>query len=87
MPENVMGNESYSRRVPFNLSVSERVRLEYMDSSVFRPRWRRLCSRCEDYGLDRVRKKSFKKGLHEVLIRAVDDAGNSDVVEVEFEVV
>ena len=83
-PENKTGG--YGRKVPFNISVSEDVLLEYYDESNFKPRWRRLCSRCDEYGFDRIRMKSFKKGIHKVLIRAVDKAGNSDVEKVVFEV-
>jgi len=79
--------DEYGRRVPFNISVSEDVKIEYYDKSSSRPRWRRLCSRCDEYGFERKRTKSFKKGVHEVLIRGVDKAGNSDVVEIRFEVV
>ncbi len=78
--------EVYDRRVVFNISVSEDVRLEYYDDSVARPRWRRLCTRCDEYGFDRLKRKSFKKGSHDILISAIDKAGNSDVEEISFDV-
>ena len=46
MPEN---NESYVRRVPFNISVSEETTLEYYDQSDFSPKWRMLCNNCHEY--------------------------------------
>jgi len=79
-------DDAYGRRVPFNITVTEDVTLEYRDESVSNPRWRRLCTRCDEYGNSRTRTKSFSRGIHEVLIRAVDKAGNSDIEEVEFEV-
>jgi len=80
MPEDLI----YGRRVQFNMSVSEDVKLEYTDKNDLNERWRRLCSNCDDYGFDRKKTKTFKKGVYDLLIRAVDDAGNSDEFEVEF---
>ena len=85
-PYNKTGNESYERRVPFNITIGEDVKLEYYDNSEARPRWKRICTRCDEYGFDRVRKISFRRGVHDLLIRAVDNAGNSDTKEIEFEV-
>ena len=85
-PYNKTGNESYERRVPFNITISEDVKLEYYDKSEARPRWKRICTRCDEYGFDKVRTISFKRGVHHLLIRAVDNAGNSDTKEIEFEV-
>jgi len=80
-PENI----TYGRRVPFNITISEPVRLEYYDES--RDRWRRLCSNCDDYGFDRKKTKSFKRGTHNIQIRAKDKAGNSDTQQVSFNVI
>jgi len=83
-PEN---DVNYTRLVPFNLTVSEEVKLEYYDKSVTRLLWRRLCSRCDEYGATRMRTRSFReRGEHEVLIRAIDKAGNSAIEEVKFNV-
>ncbi|MAH07979.1 hypothetical protein CMI38_07060 [Candidatus Pacearchaeota archaeon] len=87
MPENKTGLESYEGKVPFNISVSEKVKLEYYDESASRPRWRRLCVRCNEYGTDRSRLKRFKDGVHSLIVRAVDEAGNSDEERIVFEVV
>jgi len=87
MPENKTGLESYDGKVPFNISVSEKVRLEYYDENASRPRWRRLCVRCNEYGTDRSRFKRFKDGVHSLIVRAVDEAGNSDEERIVFEVV
>jgi len=86
---NIPLNDSVSgRRVQLNITVSEEVLLEYYDDNTYRPRWRRLCSRCDEYGESRIRKKSFYfTGQHNVLIRATDKAGNTDVKEVSFTVV
>lgn len=80
-------NQTYDeRRVRFMINVSEEVNLEYRDELDSRPRWRRLCTRCDEYGVSRVKTKSFKKGAHQVRVRATDKAGNSDVEEVWFEI-
>ena len=81
-------NSTYGRQVPFNLSVNEQVSsLEFIDNTDKNPRWKKVCSHCEDYGLERLKTKSFKIGQHDLMIRAVDYAGNSDAVPVSFDVV
>ena len=75
-----------SKKVVFNISVSERVNLEYMDLDNAKPRWKRFCNNCDSYGNDKVKTKRFSKGEHTVIIRAVDKAGNSDEEIVSFEV-
>jgi hypothetical protein len=85
MPVN--GTTYNSRRIPFNLSVSEDVTLKYIDNSVANSRWRRLCNNCDGYGNEkRKRTRSFKKGVHKILVMAIDKAGNSDVKNIVFEV-
>lgn len=78
-------NTNHSSRVLFNITVGEDVLLEYYDKS--RPRWRRLCGNCDDYGNSRKKLKYFRKGSYDLLIRATDKAGQSDVEEVSFSVV
>jgi len=86
MPEDMIDDESYGRKVPFNITISEDVTLEYIDYNDRRPRWRRLCSRCDEYGFNRARTKSFKRGIHNIEIRARDRAGNSDSESISFKV-
>lgn len=86
-PKNKTGNESYVKKVPFNLTISENVSLEFIDNSVSNPKFKSLCVNCDKYGFKRAKTKSFKKGIHDILIRAVDKAGNSDVKNIKFEVV
>jgi len=83
MPENF----TYGRRVPFNISVTEDVLLEYYDNLDNNPRWRRICNNCDAYGTGRSRTKSFKRGEHQLQVRAVDKAGNSDVEIIDFNVI
>ena len=85
-PKNKTGNGGYEKKVPFNITVSEDVLLEYIDNNDENPSWRRLCSNCKEYGNLKKKTKSFKEAIHEIEIRAVDDAGNSDVERIEFEV-
>ena len=86
LPITLPANETYGRKVPFNITVSEDVLLEYIDNSVTSPRWRRLTSNNDEYGNTRKKTVTFKRGNHDVLIRAVDKAGNSDIKEVSFNV-
>ena len=86
LPFNKTGNESYGRKISFNITISEDVNLEYYDKSDARPKWTRICTRCNEYGFDKVKTILFKKGVHDILIRAVDKAGNSDTKEIEFKV-
>jgi hypothetical protein len=83
---NLPNNFTQKRRVQFNLSVSEEVKIEYLENNDYKKRWRRLCSRCDEYGELRIRTKSFSRGVHNLTIRAVDEAGNSEIKEVFFEV-
>ncbi|MBU3906741.1 MAG: lamin tail domain-containing protein [Nanoarchaeota archaeon] len=81
---NSPANANYTRRVPFNISITEEITLEYYDNSIFNPKWRTLCTRCDKYGDTRLKRISFKSGNHDLLIRAVDEAGNSDIKNILF---
>ena len=70
------------RRVQFDISVSEEITLEYKDDSEVRPRYKKLCSRCDEY----IKPKTFNDGLRKVTIKATDNAGNFDEEYVEFTV-
>lgn len=74
-----------SRKVPFNITINEEVKLEYIDNSDKNPRWRTISTRTEDYGNSRKKTKTFKKGTHNIMIKATDKAGNSDIKEISFE--
>ena len=80
-------NASYSGKVPFNITITEEVELDYYDSSDSNPRWNRLCSKCDDYGFLKLKTKTFKEGNHSIAIRATDKAGNSDNVAINLTIV
>ena len=73
----------YRSKVPFNITVSEKSNIEYFDTSSG-ARWTKLCTNCNEYGSEKLKTKRFTAGNHNLLIRAVDKAGNSDVKEVFF---
>src|SRR3989344_1783924 len=81
---NMPQNGTYDKKVPFNVSVSEEVYIEYMDTWEENPKWKKLCGSCEGYGQDNAKTKNFKKGIHNVIIKATDEAGNADEGEVGF---
>ncbi len=76
----------FGRSIPFNISVSEPVRLQYFDLSLLNPRWTNLCTKCTEFGNSKAKTKSFGKGTHDLLIRGTDPAGQSDIKEVVFTV-
>jgi hypothetical protein len=72
---------SEERRVLFDVEASEKLDLiEYIDYSDSRPRWRRLCSRCEEFS----RERSFRDGVHEVFVRCTPYVGEPEEQEVIF---
>jgi len=82
---NMPQNGTYTnKKVPFNITISEKVDLEYIDSWDVRPQWKKICSSCDSFGFDRVKTKTFSKGIHSLMIKATDEAGNSDDGSVGF---
>lgn len=73
------------RRIQFNISASEKLeKIEYIDFSDSRPRWKRLCKNCDEYGFERKRTKSFKEGEHEIVVRCIPYYDESETHEIEF---
>jgi len=71
------------RKVYFDIELSEKSTLEYLDSfDGDKARFRKLCSRCDSYD----RRKSFKTGHHELTLRATDKAGNVNEVGMSFDI-
>ena len=59
--------------------------IEYMDNSDSNPRWRILCSSLKNNVC--FKKVSFKVGSHNVMIRVLDNAGNSVGTSIQFIIV
>lgn len=76
-----------SRRIPFNITMGEKVDLEYFDHSYWWSVWRPLCRNCDEYGFSWVRRRSFWWGTHNLEIRATDKAGNSVSEIVTFTII
>ena len=47
---------------------------------------RRLCSKCDSYGIEKVRKKSFRSGHYDLTIYTEDEAENKDEWNIEFDI-
>ncbi len=71
-----------TRNYYFNITVpnEQAVALDYMDLADSSPRWNRLCSNCVLFRGS----KSFTDGFHDVLIRATDNSGNTNQVNLKF---
>ncbi len=69
-----------SRRVLFNFTVNEESDVYYLDNMDNNPRWRRLCSDCDDYS----RTKNFDDGENWVTISVTDMTGNEVLYDVRF---
>ncbi|MEM3067671.1 MAG: lamin tail domain-containing protein [Thermoplasmata archaeon] len=84
---NSPSNVSYDDlKIPFNISVSEPSRIDYYDANDPNPRWKSLCSRCLSYGFDKKKVKRLKTGSHYMTFRAVDEAGNTDEENINFNI-
>ncbi|MBS3092301.1 hypothetical protein J4466_02670 [Candidatus Pacearchaeota archaeon] len=75
-----------NKRVKFTINISELNLdvVEYMDNSDSRPKWKPLCNRLKNGICER--RITFKPGNHNLTIRAIDKAGNSDSEGVEFSI-
>jgi len=76
----------YPEKVKFNLTISEKAKLEYKDISALNPKWRTLCVNCNEYGNLKGKTISFKDGNHTIIIRATDHAGNLKSTQTSFAV-
>jgi len=72
---------TYGRYVPFDITLSEDVKLYYKDADD--SRYRVLCTRCSSYD----KTKRFRVGNYNLEIKAVDKAGNEGYGYVDFIVV
>ncbi|MAG20520.1 hypothetical protein CL618_03755 [archaeon] len=69
--------------VYFEIELDSEARyLKYVEDD----RERKLCSRCDSYGIERVRKKRFSEGIHNITVFSEDEAGNRDEEEIEFDI-
>jgi hypothetical protein len=75
----------YGKKIGINISSSEKVTLELLDSLDTSQTWKALCSNCDSYGKNSLKTRSFIKGNHTLYIRATDYSGNRDIKSVSFE--
>ena len=79
-----------ARSVSFNMTILNENKdtfdiVEYIDNSDSNPRWRTLCSSLKNNIC--FKKVSFKTGNHNIVIRAIDNAGNSVKRTMEFMII
>ena len=74
----------YTRYIYFEFDVTEKNfdEITYIDWNDRRPRERRLCSRLRDGRCEK--KKSFRRGEHNLTIYIKDKAGNSVQKNIDF---
>lgn len=69
-----------SRKTPFNISLDGKAsRIEYINYNERIPRWRVLCTDCEEYGYSGIRQKTklLNEGENLIEIRATDFIGRT----------
>jgi hypothetical protein len=83
------GLDKNNKNIYFDFEIDE-LNLEevsYIDWNDSRPKWKKLCSRLDSDG-HCIKKKSFKKGMHDVDVSIMDEAGNAVGFSLdEFEVI
>jgi hypothetical protein len=70
----------------FNITSSEKADLSFMDLSDPKARWKTLCTDCNEYGSNKAKFKYFNKGSHWIVIKAIDQAGNSQEATLSFDI-
>ncbi len=72
----------------FNITLNETARyLKYVDDNNLKKGEELLCSKCDEYGVDRIKRESFSKGQHNLTIFTLDGAGNRDSRDVSFTII
>ena len=77
--------QEYKRKIPFNITISENVKLMYFNLASW-TKWRTLCPNCNELGFFKDKIKQFKEGFYNMIIMATDEAGNLEAKEVNFTV-
>lgn len=75
-----------SRTIAFNITSDEYSTIEYKDLKERNPAWKKLCTNCIQFGMDKKKTVSLTNGAHELLIRAIDSAGNIDSKQVTLNI-
>ena len=78
--------KNYFKKVFINITSSEPIKLEYMEKGDSQPKFKTICTNCNDYGFSKKASKNIVQGRHDWIIRATDYAGNQDIKEVSFNV-
>jgi len=80
----VNGSIYEKRRIQLNITTNQEVdKIEYIDWNKRRPKWRRLCKDCDEYGNLRKRFKSFSEGSNDISIRAKAN-GIKEEINIKF---
>jgi hypothetical protein len=66
------------RRIPFNITLNRKVELlEYINYNDIKPRWKRLCKDCDEFGFSKKRTKTARVGENNISIRAIGGFGQT----------
>jgi len=72
-------------RVYFEIEIDKEVEeFLYIDYNDRKPKWRRLCRDCDEYGMSRRKSKSFDEGVNTMGLKAIDAFGESRLKNVSF---
>ncbi len=78
----IIGRYVYFNMTVLNEDKNSFNKVEYIDGSDSRPAWRSLCTSLKNNNC--YKKVSFRTGAHNLIVRATDDAGNSDTEGLSF---
>jgi hypothetical protein len=80
----IEGNH-YFKKVNLNITVSKKAKILYKDVNGRESPWKTLCTNCDKYGYSEKKFLSIMRGSHDLYIKAIDDAGNSNMKKISFE--
>jgi len=80
-----LNGENFTRYVYFNLTLDEKAKyLKYSENTGRYIKETTLCSNCNEYGYKRKASRYFSRGVHNITLFTLDEAGNIDKKNIDF---